>query len=494
MDYKQLDEKYRKRIDEVIARGPYKDTWESLSQWEVPAWFPKAKFGIFTHWGLYTVPENSNEWYSRNMYIKGMPAYEHHVKTYGPQKDFGYKDFIPMLAAEQFDPSEWISLFKKAGAEYYIPVAEHHDGFQMYASELSHYNAVEMGPKRDVVGELKAACEKEGLTFATSTHRAEHWWFMGHGKEFDSDVKEPLHRGDFYWPSTPEPDNQDLHSKPYPTDEYLTDWLMRTVELIDNYQPALLYFDWWIQHEAFKPYLRKLMAYYYNRGVEWGKPVAICYKQDAFPFGSGIVEIERGALADAKAYPWQTDTAVARNSWCYTDSLDYKDPAEIIRLLVDVVSKNGNLLLNVGPRADGSIPDGDRHILEELAKWMDVNGDIIKGSRVWRKTKEGPHEDSEGLFSENNNGDYTSQDFRFLANHGCIYAYAMKAPEDGEFLIRTFAEGEEEANPNFHGLIRNVSVVGFEEKAAFYVDKEGLHVEAGKVETPYPVAIRIEVD
>ncbi|MBQ8982779.1 MAG: alpha-L-fucosidase, partial [Lachnospiraceae bacterium] len=305
---------YLDKIDQVIAQGPYTDTWDSLSNWRVPEWFPKAKFGIFIHWGLYSVPACANEWYSRNMYIKGMPAYEHHIKTYGPQKEFGYKDFIPMFTAEKFDPQEWVQLFREAGAEYMVPVAEHHDGFQMYKSEISHYNAYEMGPKRDIIGELKEAAERSNMQFATSSHRAEHWWFMGHGKEFDSDIKEPLVRGDFYWPAMPEPNNQDLYSKPYPTEEYLNDWLIRTCELIDKYQPAFLYFDWWIQHEAFKPYLRKVMAYYYNRGEEWRRPVAVCYKHDALAFGTGIVEIERGAFADGKNYPWQTDTAVARNS------------------------------------------------------------------------------------------------------------------------------------------------------------------------------------
>ncbi|MGN0325845.1 MAG: alpha-L-fucosidase [Lachnospiraceae bacterium] len=494
MNWEELDQKYLTKIESVIAEGPYKDTWESLTKWQVPQWFGKAKFGIFIHWGLYSVPANSNEWYSRNMYIKGMPAFDHHVKTFGAQKDFGYQDFIPMLTAEHFDPDEWIRLFKRAGAEYLFPVAEHHDGFQMYRSELSHYNSFEMGPGRDILGELKTAAEKENMIFAASSHRAEHWWFMGHGKEFDSDIKEPLKRGDFYWPAMQEPDNQDLYSKPYPTEEFLRDWLMRTVELIDRYEPALLYFDWWIQHEAFKPYLKKLMAYYYNRGVQWGRPVAVCYKHDALAFGSGIVEMERGAFADVKSYPWQTDTAVAHNSWCYTDSLDYKSGRDIICLLIDVVSKNGNLLLNIGPKADGSIPEGDRKILEELADWMKINGDVIKGSKVWRKAKEGPLEEAEGLFSEGAGKDYSTEDFRFVTNHGCIYAFAMKYPEDGNVVIKSLGESSDQNRPEFHGIIRRVSMVGFDEEPEFYADGKGLHIHTKTVRSDYPVAIRIETD
>ena len=218
-------------IDDVIEKGPYKGTWASLSSWQTPKWYQKAKFGIFIHWGVYSVPAFDSEWYPRNMYIEGSKVYEHHIKTYGAHKDFGYKDFIPMFKAEKFDPNAWAALFKKAGAKYVVPVAEHHDGFQMYESELSHWNAKEMGPKRDLLGELKSAAESCGLQFCTSSHRAEHWFFMGHGREFDSDVREPMKKGDFYWPAMPEPDPQDLFSKPFPSEEFLDDWLARTVEL-----------------------------------------------------------------------------------------------------------------------------------------------------------------------------------------------------------------------------------------------------------------------
>ena len=171
-------EKYLETIEEVIAKGKYKDTWESLQQYRVPDWYGDVKFGIFIHWGIFSVPAFANEWYSRNMYIQGSPEYEHHIKTYGPQKDFGYKDFIPMFKAENFHAEEWAALFKEAGAQYVMPVAEHHDGFQMYDSELSEWNAANMGPKRDVLGELYTAFDKQGLVKCASSHRVEHWFFM----------------------------------------------------------------------------------------------------------------------------------------------------------------------------------------------------------------------------------------------------------------------------------------------------------------------------
>lgn len=184
-------------IRKVANQGPYFPNWSSLGKLSLPSWFSKEKFGIFIHWGLYSVPAFNNEWYSRNMYIQGHPEFDYHRKTYGSQEKFGYKDFIPLFTAEKFHPEEWAELFKKSGARYVFPVSEHHDGFQMYESNLSQWNAKNMGPKRDIIEELKQALEKEKLRFCTSNHRAEHWFFMGHGKEFSSDVKEPLVKGDF---------------------------------------------------------------------------------------------------------------------------------------------------------------------------------------------------------------------------------------------------------------------------------------------------------
>ena len=492
-----MDKKaYLKQINEVIDKGEFKDEWSSLSAFQIPEWFTKAKFGIFVHWGLYSVPAFNNEWYSRNMYIKGTPEFEHHVKTYGPHKDFGYKDFIPLFTADKFDADEWASLFKEAGARYVVQVAEHHDGFQMYESELSAWNAKRIGPKRDVLGELKAAYEEQGLVFAASSHRAEHHWFMGNGKEFDSDIKEPLTCGDFYWPSVIEqPDQQNLRAKPDPSEEFLDDWLIRTCEIIDKYQPKFLYFDWWIQHEAYKKHLKKIAAYYYNRGKEWGIPTAICYKHDAFAFGCGIVDVERGRLAEAKPFYWQTDTAIARNSWCYTSTLDYKNSKEIICYLIDVVSKNANLLLNIGPKADGSIPGKDRQILADIGKWLKVNGEAVYESKCWRYSAEGPTKEAEGQFSDGiAGGGYTSSDFRFTAGNGNIYAICMEWPAEGNITIKSLGESKDPHKPAFHGLIKDVSILGYDIKLAWQADKEGLHVNAPGLSSELPVVLKVGVE
>lgn len=484
---------YLAKIDSVIENGKYKDTWESLSQYRVPEWYKDSKFGIFIHWGLYSVPAYGSEWYSRNMYIKDSWEYKHHIETYGAHKDFGYKDFIPMFKAEKFSADEWCDLFKQAGAQYIVPVAEHHDGFQMYKSEVSHWNAYEMGPHKDIVGELSESARRHGIINGASSHRVEHWFFMGHGREFESDITDDEKYGDFYYPAMPEPNHHDLFSKPTPTKEFLDDWLVRCCEIVDRFQPKIIYFDWWIQHSAVKPYLKKFAAYYYNRAEEWGGCV-INYKHDAFMFGCAVVDIERGQFADAKPFIWQTDTAVAKNSWCYTENNDYKSPREIICDLVDIVSKNGRLLLNIGPKADGTIPDEDRHILLEIGKWLSVNGEAIYGSAVWRYAAEGPTKVEEGQFADGNDKNYTSRDIRFTVNNGCLYATVLSYPENGEVCIESLREADASRLPLFHGIIKDVDVLGFSEKPEFKRDEKGLHIKTNTVKSEYPVVFKIKVD
>ncbi|MBC7812691.1 MAG: alpha-L-fucosidase, partial [Burkholderiales bacterium] len=382
----------------AAPQGPFEATWESLKQYQVPDWYQDGKFGIFIHWGIYSVPAFGNEWYARNMYREGSPEFEHHVKTYGPQSQFGYKDFIPQFTGENFDADQWVQLFKEAGARFVVPVAEHHDGFAMYDSALSDWTAAKLGPRRDIIGELAASTRKHGLVFGASSHRAEHWWFYDGGRKFESDVQDPAY-DDLYGPavtaSPPSFDHADWRSldwKPRPDAKFLEDWLARTIELVDKYQPQLLWFDWWIEQVIFQPYLQRFAAHYYNRAAEWGLGVAINHKHQAFPEGTAIYDIERGQLKGIRPAFWQNDTAVAKTSWGYIHSQDYKNASDVIGDIVDVVSKNGAMLLNVGPKPDGTIPEPDVEILRAIGRWLAVNGEAIYNSRPWQIYGEGPTE------------------------------------------------------------------------------------------------------
>lgn len=485
---------YLKKIEEVIERGPFSDDWHSLSAYNVPEWYRSAKFGIFIHWGVFSVPAFSNEWYSRNMYEKDRPEYIHHMKTYGSPAQFGYKDFIPMFKAERFDPKEWAELFKDSGAKYVVPVAEHHDGFQMYKSDISHWNSYEKGPCRDVLGELKTACSSLGIEVGASSHRAEHWFFMGSGKQIESDIHEPLQRGDFYWPAMPWADPQDIFSKPAPSEEYLQDWLVRTCEIVDRYQPKVIYFDWWIQHSSFKPYLKKFAAYYYNCAHEWGTEAVINYKHDSFMFGTAVPDVERGQFAERKPFFWQTDTAVALNSWCYTENNSYRSAEEIVCDLVDIVSKNGCMLLNVGPRADGTIPDEDRNILLRIGKWLEINSEAVYGTDLWRRSGEGPTAIPEGQFTDGIKKNFTPQDIRFTTANGYLYATVLKSSENGEYIITSLDRQDASKRDNFSGIITDVTVLGADEKPVWERRADGLHIRTGYRNGDYPIVFKIEID
>jgi len=351
-----------------------------------------------------------------------------------------------------------------------------------------------MGPCRDVLGELRESVERSGLTFGASSHRVEHWFFMGHGREFDSDVREPMGLGDFYWPAKPEPPHQDLFSEPTPSQEFLEDWLLRTCEIVDRYRPRLVYFDWWVQHSAVKPYLKKFTAYYYNRAREWGTEVVVTYKHDAFVFGGAVVDIERGLFADAKPYYWQTDTAVAKNSWCHTRGNTYRKAVDIIRDLVDIVSKNGNLLLNVGPRADGTIPEMDAAILREIGDWLRVNGEAIYGSRVWRKSGEDPTAVAEGQFSDSEGRGYTAKDIRFTVKGSYLYATVLDFPANGIVRVESLADRDAARMPHFHGIIKDVRVLGFDEVPRWARTEDALTIMTSSVKSNKPVVFRILID
>jgi len=416
-------------VDEVIAAGPFAATWESLKAgYSIPAWYEDAKFGIFIHWGLYCVPAFGSEWYPRNMYQEGHADFKHHLETYGPHTAFGYKDFIPLFGAEKFDADAWADLFAEAGARFVMPVAEHHDGFPLYDTDLSEWSAAKMGPKRDLIGALAASVRAKGLVFSASSHRAEHWWFFDGGRKFPSDVQDEANSG-LYAPAQPAPADWGDPKQGGPVSAaFLEDWLLRTCEIVDKYRPQVVWFDWWIEHYSFAPYLQKFAAFYYNRAAEWGLGAAINYKYGAMPEGVGVFDIERGQLAGIRPQFWQNDTSVSKNSWGYVEGQDYKEAGDLVLDLVDVVSKNGALLLNVGPKADGTIPEPEQAMLRRIGAWLKTNGEAIYETRPWRVFGEGPTEVTEGAFTDTKRQPFTGEDIRFTAKNGALYAIALAWP------------------------------------------------------------------
>ena len=448
---------------QMQAQERYQATWESLKKYNTPDWFRDAKFGIFIHWGVYSVPAFGSEWYPRQMYQQGSNESKHHVATYGPQSKFGYKDFIPLFKAEKFNPEQWVALFKKAGARYVVPVAEHHDGFAMYKTALSKWNAFEMGPKRDVIGELAKEIKKQGLVFGLSSHRIEHWFFMNGGRRFESDVLDEKNN-DFYGPAREESET--------PSSEYMNDWLLRNTELINNYQPQLFWFDWWIEQPAMDPYRKSFAASYYNKGLEWNKGVVINYKNISYPDGTAVLDMERGKLAGIRQLAWQTDDAIGNESWGFAAGNTFKSAQYVITNLIDIVSKNGNLLLNIGPRSDGTITDEETQTLLGTGKWLDVNGEAIYGTRPWKIFGEGPTESASGSFADQKKP-FTAQDIRFTTKGDILYIITLGTPAANTSIK---ALGTKAAN----GTIAGIELLGNADKVSWLQQADALIIKPSK--------------
>jgi alpha-L-fucosidase len=478
-------------VDQGDAEGPFRPDWESLKNFHVPEWYKDAKFGIFIHWGVYSVPAFGSEWYPRLMYIPGTPENKHEIATYGPLDRFGYKDFIPMFKAQKFDPQAWARLFKEAGAKYVVPVFEHHDGFQMYDSALSDWTAAKMGPHRDIEGELAKAVRAEGLHLGASSHRVEHNFFLGVGRAVRSDVNDPRNAS-FYgpahnWLEAPwgTPLNNDYT---YVSQAWTRDWLARSAEIVEKYHPDLVYFDWWIGQPSVRADLARFAAFYYNTSTKNGGPIGVInYKDYAMEQHSAVLDVERGQLANIRPQTWQTDTSVSNKSWGYIENDTFKSPEFIIQLLADVVSKNGNLLLNIGPKSDGTIPDQVQQILLEIGRWLKANGDAIYGTRPWRIYGEGPTQAAAGAFHDTETKPYTPQDFRFTSKGDVLYAIELVPPSGEEAVIQSLAAVPGQQSVQLVTLLGSSEAVSFDQRA------DGLHLKLSAPATgKLPYAYRIE--
>jgi alpha-L-fucosidase len=481
-------------VDRIGHQGPFRPDWESLRKYETPEWYKNAKFGIFIHWGVYSVPAFGSEWYPRDMYREGSEEYKHHLATYGPQDKFGYKDFIPDFKAEHFDPAAWARLFRDAGAKYVIPVAEHHDGFAMYDSGLSDWTAAKMGPHRDVIGDLAKAVRAEALHFGTSSHRVEHNFFLGVGRAIPSDINDPKYAA-FYGPAHNWLEN--LHGTPlgddftYVSSAWTEDWLARSTEIVDKYHPDIFYFDWWIGQPSVRRNLTRFAAFYYNASLAYGNDVGVInYKDWAIEEHSGVLDVERGQLGDIRPLYWQTDTSVSNKSWGYIKNDTFKSPQFVVDQLVDIVSKNGNLLLNIGPRSDGTIPDEVQQVLRDVGSWLKVNGEAIYGTRPWRTYGEGPTKVTAGSFHDTDTATYTAEDFRFTSKGNALYAIELGRPSNGEAVIHSLASGALGSH-----YVGSVELLGTDARLPFQGLPDGLHIHLPPQATGrYAYAYRITFD
>jgi len=484
-------EETRKEVALAEEKPKYTADWESLKKHETPEWFLDAKFGIYCHWGPYSVPEYENEWYAHWMYVnadnpeakngKATKFYDHHVKTYGPLNKFGYKDFIPMFKAEKFNAAEWADLFQKAGAKFAGPVSEHADGFAMWDSDLTEWDAKDMGPKRDVMGELSKEIRKRDMKFIATYHRQ---WLFGWYPTWDktTDASDPKYAG-LYGPRLKKGDNKMPRSahevengvkKYYPlADKAFNDeWSARLKEIVDKYDPDLVWFD--NKMDIISEENRKgFLEYYYNQADKKGKGVVSTYKFYDFKPGSAVLDLERSRMSEKQDFPWLTDDSIDWKSWSHISNPKYKSTNRLIDFLVDVVSKNGAVLLNITPRADGTIPEPVKKRLLEMGQWLNTNGEAIYGTRTFKIYGEGDAEVVEGHLSESKNADNTAKDVRFTTKGDILYAIVLDWPKKAHLNIRALKKG----NDLFTSEIESIQMLGSEGNLKFSRENDALKIK-----------------
>jgi len=505
-------------------KAVFQPRWDSLAGYATPDWFRDAKFGIWAHWGPQCQPE-FGDWYAREMYVEGSRAYRHHVATYGHPSKFGFKDVIHEWRAENWDPDELLGLYKSAGARYFMALANHHDNFDLFASEHHAWNSTRVGPQQDIVGRWAQAARRQGLPFGVSVHAAHAWtWYEtaqradktgplagvrydgrlrredGRGQWWDGLDPQALYAQDHPFSAGSEADHRAIHKQwewgngaSPPSPAYCRNFLARTLDLLDRYRPELLYFDdtalplWPVSDVGLE-----IASHFYNQHLRAGG------KTDAVLFGKILDEqqrhcmvwdIERGQSQQIEPLPWQTDTCIG--NWHYDRAVlerhGYKSATTVVQTLIDVVSKNGNLLLSVPVKGDGRIDADERRIVEGVGAWMRVNGESIYGTRPWTTFGEGPALAASAPltaqgFNEGKGLPLGAQDFRFTAKGEAIYASSFALPADGRWLIRSLAQGRGPA-------VRRVDLLGGPEALAFEQTAEGLQVQLPAGVAPGPAQV-----
>ncbi|HLH03823.1 MAG TPA: alpha-L-fucosidase [Bryobacteraceae bacterium] len=463
-----------------IEKGPFEGTRRSLSAYEIPEWFRDAKFGIWAHWGPQSAIEDG-DWYARNMYMQGSPQYNYHVETYGHPSKFGYKDTIPAWHAQQFEPEALMELYKNAGAKYFFSMGVHHDNFDLWNSKHQRWNSVNMGPKKDIVGLWKRAAQNHGLKFGVSEHLwiTYKWFSTSHG----SDATGPLAHQPY---DGANPENFDLYVASDEVDNKLDwnesgipwwwkrHWYARIRDLVDNYQPDLLYTDGAL---PFEDYGLNLVAHHYNLSARknGGKAQTVYFSKRVEDTTHGIatLDVERGVVDSIWPRPFQTDTCIG--DWHYKRGIRYKTPKTVIDLLVDIVSRNGNLLLNFPLPASGALDLEERNVLAGITEWMGINAEAIHGTRPWKIFGESPaaaaSTEKSSSFNERERKDLTAEDVRFTTKGDVLYAFVMGWPQY-EAVIKPLAVG----GPLRVGKIGRVELLGHAGPLEFAQNEAGLRV------------------
>ncbi len=516
---------------EPLAAGPFSADWNSLAAYETPEWFRKAKFGLWAHWGPQCQAE-FGDWYARFMYVEGSDAYRHHLQKYGHPSEFGFKDVIQQWKADQWDPDELVALYKKAGARYFVAMANHHDNMDLYDSKYQPaWNSTRIGPRRDLIAGWSQAARKHGLRFGVSVHATHAWtWYEvaqradkagplagvrydgtltkadGKGKWWEGMDPQELYAQDHAL-SQNSADNGFIHRQwdwgngaATPSSEYCAKFQDRTIDLINRYDPDLVYFDdtalpLWPASAAGL----RIAAHMYNRSIaRHGRNEAVINGKilNAQQRKCMVWDIERGQSNEIEPLPWQTCTCIG--GWHYDQRIyagkGYKSAKTVVHTLIDVVSKNGNLLLNVPVRGNGTIDQQERAIVEEIGRWMSVNSDGIYDSTPWAVFGEGPVMASAAPlsfqgFNEGKNKPFTSADIRFTAKDGAVYAFVMGWPAEGKVLIRSMRAGGGYLKKN----VSRVELVGNGQALAFKQAADGLQVTlpGSAPALPYAFALKI---
>ncbi|SFV09114.1 alpha-L-fucosidase [Pseudoduganella namucuonensis] len=514
-----------------IAAGPFSPEWSSLEQYRTPDWFRDAKFGIWAHWGPQCEPE-SGDWYGRAMYEEGGDAYRNHLRKYGHPSRFGFKDVIHQWKAERWDPDALVAFYKKAGARYFVALANHHDNFDLYASRHQpEWNSTRVGPRKDLIAGWSRAARANGLRFGVSVHAAHAWtWYetaQGADKNgplagvpYDGNLTRADGKG-LWWDGL---DPQGLYAQRHPLSKadgdggvnheqwhwgggaaipdqaYCDKFYKRTRELIDTHDPDLVYYDdtvlplW-----PFSDVGLRLAAHMYNRSIATkGKLGAVVNGKilNAQQRRALVLDVERGQLNQIEPLPWQTCTCIG--SWHYDrrvyDNNAYKSARTVVHILIDVVSKNGNLLLSVPVRGDGTIDEKEHAIVEEVGHWMARNSEGIYDTRPWAVFGEGPAMReapamSGAGFNEGKTKPFTAADIRFTAKGKAVYAFLMGWPENGEVVIESMRSG----GPHLAKRVARVELLGSGRKLAFRQTAQGLRVTlpADKPALAYANALKI---